>query len=401
MISYGDALKSVLKCSHTIGIEDVDTEGALGRYLATDLAALVDSPRFDNSAVDGFAVRASDLAELRSLAIVGTVVAGDDRTVNLGQGETVRTMTGAPMPEGADAMVMQEDVTVKGHTAHFNEPPKKGQAVRTRGEDYRAGDLLLKRGTRLSPSALALVASQGLQSVSVHVRPKMEIIVTGSELATPGEQLQQGHIYESNSVALAARASHLGLHAPRVQRVSDDLEETKSALQRAINESDIVVFSGGASVGERDFVRKACLECGVQEHFWRVNIKPGKPVFFGSLKNKLVFALPGNPVSAQVTFMLLVAPAVRAMMGASDPLPHRQRAVLETRLTRTPGRTEFVRAVTRQEGATLMVSPFEKQGSHIASGLATADCLVEVPADVECLEPGTMVDTLPIQGGLI
>lgn len=404
MISYEDALAAVLAESRFLGSESVAVEMAGGRYLAHDLVASHDSPRFDNSAVDGYAVMSSDLANVpASLHVVGTVYAGDDASsIEIKSGECVRTMTGATVVRGADAVVMQEDVTVDGDRAHFAEPAKPEQAVRRAGEEYRVGDLLVPAGSLCTPSVLALVAAQGLPQVEVGKRPRIGIVVTGSELAKPGTQLSRGQIYESNSVALSVAARALTGAEPVVRSVGDEKDATRAAFESIVGDCDVVVFSGGASVGEKDLVRSTLIECGMREVFWRISMKPGKPVFFGvHTSGALVFALPGNPVSAQVTFELLVAPAILKACGASHHEPRLERAVLASCIKRVPGRKEFIRSVTRNDGGRLVVEPLGRQGSHMSSGLAVADRLVVVEPDVDCLDAGTLVDTVQLRWSVL
>jgi molybdopterin molybdotransferase len=249
---------------------------------------------------------------------------------------------------------------------------------------------LIKKGTKLTPEHLGLIAAQGLATVDVGSRPSMAVIVTGSELLKAGDELLPGRVYESNSVAMVAKAQTLGVERPTVRSVADDEGALREAFLQACEEADTVVFSGGASVGEKDLVRRVCLSCGVEEVFWRINMKPGKPVFFGRRGSVLVFALPGNPVSALVTFFLLVEPAVRQMSGAGEARHDRSRAVLGSDLQRVPGRLEFVRGVLH--GGT--VTPLGKQGSHMASGLAMADSLILVSPEVECLNAGCEVEVV-------
>jgi molybdopterin molybdotransferase len=404
VISFEDALADVLTEARALESESVAVGEAGGRFLHSDLVAAHDSPRFDNSAVDGYAVRSSDLAAAPvSLRIIGTVYAGDDASsFEIKSGECARTMTGATVVRGADAVVMQEDVTVDGDRAHFAEPAKAEQAVRRAGEEYRAGDLLVTGGSLCTPSVLALAAAQGLAKVDVGRRPRVGIVVTGSELAKPGTALTSGQIYESNSVALSVAARALTGVEPLVRSVGDDKEATRNAFESIVAECDVVVFSGGASVGEKDLVRSTLLECGMREVFWRISMKPGKPVFFGvHTSGALVFALPGNPVSAQVTFELLVAPAVLKMSGARSAVPVLEKAVLGSCIKRVAGRKEFIRSVSRNEGGRVIVEPLARQGSHMASGLAVADRLVVVEPDVDCLDAGTLVDTVQLRWSVL
>lgn len=408
MISFEDALAAVLAAARPIGVETVPVSRALGRYTSDDLIAAHDSPLFDNSAVDGFAVRASDIAHATSavpvkLRIAAESFAGDDvSTRKIGPGECAKTMTGAPIVAGADSVVMKEDVSVVDGLATFTAPTELGSAVRKKAGEYAKGDLLVSAGTKCSPSVLALVASQGLADVAAGKAPRIGVIVTGSELVKPGNSLGPGQIYESNSVALAAAAESLTGVAPTMKSVGDDESETRRAFEEVVSQCDVVVFSGGASVGEKDLVRSVLLSCGVEEKFWRISMKPGKPVFFGVHPGgALVFALPGNPVSAQVTFELLVSPLVRKMSGAGKPGPLFEKAVLGSCIKRVPGRKEFIRSVSRNEGGKLIVEPLTRQGSHMASGLAAADRLVVVEPEIDCLEAGTLVDTVQLRWSVL
>jgi molybdopterin molybdotransferase len=417
LISFEDALAAVLAEARVLGEETLAVGEALGRYLAADLVAVHESPGFDNSAVDGYAVIAADLAGASpsnavELHVVGTVYAGDATAeLELRHGECVRTMTGAQVVRGADAVVMQEDVVTAGtairgrlrgegapERAVFSAAAASGQAVRRRGEEFRTGDLLVARGTKCTPSVLSLVAGQGFAEATVGRVPRVGVIVTGTELAKPGVELAPGQIYESNSVALAAAVRSLTGFDSVVKSVGDDAAATREAFESLVGDCDVVVFSGGASVGEKDLVRAVLLGSGVEERFWRINMKPGKPVFFGVHHGgALVFALPGNPVSAQVTFELLVASAILKMSGSSDHSPRFERATLGGCIKRVPGRKEFVRAVTRVEGGRLLADPLAKQGSHMSSGIALADRLVVVEQDAACVEAGTLVETVPLR----
>lgn len=408
MISFEDALAAVLSAARPMGAESVPVSRALGRYLASDLVAAYDSPLFDNSAVDGFAVRASDIALASasspvSLRVVTESFAGDDVSARkIGPGECAKTMTGAPIVAGADSVVMKEDVSFVDGLAVISAPTSVGSAVRTRASEYSKGDMLVGAGSKCSPSVLALAASQGHADVSVGRSPRIGVIVTGSELVKPGASLGPGQIYESNSVALAAAVESLTDHAPTMKSVGDEEAETRRAFEEVVAQCDVVVFSGGASVGEKDLVRGTLLACGVEEKFWRISMKPGKPVFFGVHPNgALVFALPGNPVSAQVTFELLVAPLIRKMSGAGNAGPLFERAVLGSCIKRVAGRKEFIRSVSRNEGGRVIVEPLARQGSHMASGLAAADRLVVVEPDVDCLDAGTLVDTVQLRWSVL
>ena len=399
MTTYDEALGAVLGAARALGAHSVPLAEAVGRCVASDLVAQFDSPMFDNSAVDGFAVRSVELISLPvSLRVATDVYAGDDPLRAIcNPGTCVRTMTGAPIAQGADAVVMKEDVVLSDGTATFALPVTSGHMVRRRGEEFKKGDLLVKRGTVVTPPVLALFASQGCTSVSVHRAPRVGIVATGDELARPGSALGPGQIYESNSYALSAAASSLTRHSLGTVSVGDDRDATKRALLSLLGECEVIVVSGGASVGEKDFVREVCLQNGVREVFWRVAMKPGKPVFFGIHENgALVFGLPGNPVSSQVVFEVLVAPAIRKMCGHDRPVKPLESVVLGSCIKRSPGRREFLRAKTRIERGRVIAEPVERQGSHMASGIAEADRLIVVPADADCIEAGSLVDSIPL-----
>jgi molybdopterin molybdotransferase len=404
LTTFEEALAIVLAAVKPLGTESMPLDRALGRFLSADLISVYDSPRFDNSAVDGFAVRSSDIAKaskqsLVTLKVSDTVFAGDDATkAQLAAGESARTMTGAEIVGGADAVVMQEDVDFAGGSAVFSGPATRGQAVRKQGEEFRAGDLLIGKGAQCTPSVLSLIAGQGNGEATVGRVPRVAVIVTGSELAKPGAALAPGQIYESNSVALCAAVRSLTGSDAVALSVGDDAIQTREKFESIAEDCDVVVFSGGASVGEKDLVRTTLLEAGVVEKFWRVSMKPGKPVFFGvHTGGALVFGLPGNPVSAQVTFELLVAPAILKMCGAAECSQKFEQAVLGACIKRRPGRKEFLRATTRIEGGRVYADPLRQQESHMVSGLAMADRLIVVESDVDCLEAGEVVDTVQLR----
>ena len=408
MISYDEALQTVLDSCPVLDAEDVDVSSCLGRYLADDVFSPLSLPAFDNSAVDGYALRACDIEDaspenLVSLRVVGTVFAGDDPGGTVCKpGSAVRIMTGAGVPEGAECVVMQEDVDPSDGSAVFRGPAgAAGQHVRRAGEELCSGDLVFPAGTRCNPAVLGALATLGLQTVRAHGVPRVGVMVTGTELAAPGVPLRPGQVYESNGLALRSALEGLGVEHVTVEKVGDDPDETSEVFRRLAEGCDVVLTSGGASVGERDLVRSAFLSNGVSERFWRVSMKPGKPVFFGVAEKSgcLVFGLPGNPVSALVTFEVLAAPAVRKMSGSRSPAAERSSVVLAEHIRRRPGRLEFVRATTEHRDGRVFATPVGAQGSHMMSGLAHADCLLIVAADADCVEAGTVLDSVPLRWG--
>ena len=309
-------------------------------------------------------------------------------------------MTGAGIPDGTSAVVMQEDVQRDGDIAVLNSVDvRESGNIRRAGEEILPGDTVLPAGLRCNPATAATLATLGRTTVTVHKRPAVGIMVTGAELVEPGGELRPGQIFESNAIGLAAAVRAQGIGDVVVETVGDGVSDTVAAFLRLSHQCDIVVSSGGVSVGERDVVRDVYLSNGVKELFWKVAMKPGKPVFFGKSSECLVFGLPGNPVSALVTFEILVAPAIRKTSGSLSPTAPRTRATLTKHIRRKPGRLEFVRATTEYRDGKAFATPLDHQGSHMTSGLALADRLLIVPSDAECIEAGTELDSMTIGSG--
>jgi molybdopterin molybdotransferase len=392
LIGYEEAVRLIAERTPPLEAETVPLERAGGRFLAEPLVARLDSPGFDNSAVDGYAVRGQ-----RPYRIVGSVAAGQSSEAHLQPGQAVRILTGAPVPPGTESVVMQEDVEVDSGRLCVNAPIKPGSHIRRRGEEYRAGDFLLKSGIAVSPAVVANLASNGLDHVAVGRAPRVAILATGDELVRPGQPLGKGQIYNSNAPSLSAAARLLGCSVRHFGIQRDDLESTASVLQEALEASDVVVTTGGVSVGDRDLVRPALATLGVEEVFWKVAIKPGKPVVFGTSGSKMVFGLPGNPVSALVTFFLFVRPALMRLMGAVEPSDERFTAELACDLRKQPGRTEFVRA--KRDGQ--KVVPTEGQGSHMLGGLVQADCLIYLASELTKANAGDTVEAILLNWGVL
>ncbi len=367
--------------TETVGILD-----ALGCVIASEVHAPFALPRFDSSAVDGYAVLVSDLdSRPAQLQLRETVFAGAGDRTPIEPGTTAKVMTGAIPPVGTEAVVMREDVEEADGIAAFTDPVKPGQNIRRAGEELSAGDLIIEKGTVLNSAHLSLISSFGLDEVHVVKRPKVSILATGSELRSPGDDLAEGEIYESNGVGLAARVKSLGLPSAKVTRCEDSLEETTAAVEEAARQADVVVTSGGASVGDKDWVREAAKACGFEEIFWRVQIKPGKPaaLMVRPSDGTALFALPGNPVSALVTMELYVVPALRVLTGRAFASCAPSSAHLAERIEQRAGRLNFVRGTVLSDGT---VMPVKGQGSHMMSGLAKADVLIAIPADASVLE---------------
>jgi molybdopterin molybdotransferase len=353
--------------------------------LADTVNALVDLPPFPSSAMDGFAVRSGDTAAAPvRLPVVDRIAAGAPATRSLEAGQAMEISTGGTVPEGADAVVPLELVEQLDGEIELVEPVASGAHVRERGGDATAGDVVLEPGARLGPGQVAALAAAGVSEVQCAKRPRVGILVTGSELKQPGEPLGPGEIYESNGLLLATALQLAGAVPAQLGVVPDDPGEHERAMERALLGFDMLVTSGGVSVGPHDLVRATQEKLRVEERFWGVAVKPGKPVAFGTRRDHLVFNLPGNPMSVLVTFELFVRPAVNALLGVVDPLPQYQRGVLAASIGRNPHRAEFVRAVTRRDGETLLLEPLGGRESHMIVRAARANALVVVhPGDGE------------------
>jgi len=377
LISVEEAQRVILERARPLDAERVPIERAAGRVLAEPALAATDLPPFPSSAMDGFALRGADTPG--TLPLAGEVAAGKPATGPLQPGTAVRISTGGSVPDGADAVVPLEVVQEQEGTLVVPDPVAPGAHVRGRGGDIRAGEVVLESGAQVGPGQVAALAAAGVAEVRCAKRPRVAILVTGSELRPPGEPLGPGEIYESNALLLASALQGAGAVPAQLGVVADDLEEHKRALERALLAFDVVVTSGGASVGPHDLVRKAQRDLRVEELFWGVAVKPGKPVAFGVRRDHLVFNLPGNPVSVLVTFELFVRPALAALQGASNPLPAFERGRLMAPVRPNVHRHEFVRARAFTEGDDLVLEPLGGQESHMIVRAAQANALVSVP----------------------
>ena len=368
--------------------ENVPIAAAGGRVSAEDVRARVDLPPFASSAMDGFAVRAADLPG--SLRIAGESAAGRPFVGPLEPGSAVAISTGAVVPEDADAVVPIENVSVTDNAVTISKSVEAGAHVRPRGGDVTSGEVVVPAGVRLTPARLAAAAASGVAELSCARRPRVAVLATGSELVGPGGSLRPGQIYETNSLMLSTAAAGVGAEVVLQPSVADDEEALRETLERGLA-ADVLVTSGGVSVGEHDLVRAVELELGVEEVFWRVAMKPGKPVSFGVRGETLVFGLPGNPVSALVGCELFVKPALWALQGLADPLPRFEPGRLAVGLRRNEERDEFVRAGARVDGDQLVLEPVIGQESHMLVRSAAADALVHIPRGNGELAAGSTV----------
>ena len=391
MLPFDEALQRILDSAPPMASERVGLTLATGRVLAEDLIAHAPLPGFDYSAMDGYAVAHAAFAGVEPWALP---VRGESRAgalaPSLTPGSACRIFTGAPIPEGADTVVMQEDVTREGGTAHFAKQPTLGAHIRRRGEDLLAGSAALSRGTRLTPFQIGLAAAVDRSDFLVARRPRVTILCTGEELRSPGAPRTPGSIPDSNGPSLAALVASAGGEPIIAPRTGDTLEGTEAALRAALRGSDLLLTVGGVSVGEHDLVRAALANVGAELEFWKVQIRPGKPLAFGRFGDTLILGLPGNPVSAQLTFALFGMPLLRAMQGDKRPVPPRGRVRLQSALRQSPGRTGFYRAQLQGDLAITATN----QASGSAASLAHADALVILPAESAGLAAGESVEMI-------
>jgi molybdopterin molybdotransferase len=396
LISVAEAQRLVLERAKRLDAERVPVERAAGRVLAEPAAALTDLPPFPSSAMDGFAVRAREAGVGSRLPVVTRIAAGSPADRPLGSGEAMAISTGGAVPEGADTIVPLELVEDSDDAIEIKESVEEGGNVRPRGSDVRAGDAILEPGTRLGPAQVGALAAAGVHEVQCTKRPRVGILVTGSELKPPGQPLGPGEIYESNGLLLATALQLAGAVPAQLGVVSDDAGELERAMERALLGFDMLVTSGGASVGPHDLVRETQAGLRVEEIFWGVALKPGKPVAFGVRRDHLVFNLPGNPVSVLVTFELFVRPAVDALLGLPDAEPRYLQGVLGASVRRNGERDEFVRARSRRDRDDVVLEPIAGQESHMIARAGKADALVVVAAGEGEIEAGSRVRYLPL-----
>jgi len=388
LLSIEEALRRVLARVVVLDAESIPVAAAAGRYLAEDVSARVDLPPFASSAMDGYALRAEDTPG--GLPVVLRIAAGVPAERALAGGEAMAISTGGAVPAGADSVVPIESVVESDNRLSVPAPVERGANVRPIGGDVRAGDLVLAAGTRIGAAQIGALAAAGVAEVRVTRRPKVVVLSTGTELRAPGETLDGGQIYESNSPMLAAAFAAVGAEVERIGPVADDEEEHRRALEHGL-EGDVLVSSGGVSVGPHDLVRRILAELGVEEDFWGVAVRPGKPLAFGVRGRTLVFGLPGNPVSTLVGVELFVRPALLALQGANDPEPAYETARLAAPLRRNAARDQLARARSRRDDDGTLLVPLSGQESHMIARAAAADALVLVPAGEGELAAGERV----------
>jgi len=381
------------------GFERLAIRSALGRTLAENIHSKIDVPGHTNSAMDGYAINGSDIPTkgLQELRLLGTSWAGRPYVGEVGKGQCVRIMTGAAMPQGTDSVVIQEKVEQMGDRIRFDAKQQRGQNVRKAGEDIARGELVLKAGKRLVPADVGLLASLGIIEVMVYRRLRVAFFSTGDELRSLGEPLEMGAIYDSNRYTLHGMLNRIGAEITDMGVIRDVREDLHNAFLQAATTADAIITSGGVSVGEADFVKEILEEVG-EISFWKVAMKPGRPLAFGRVKNAVFFGLPGNPVSVMVTFYLFVQPALRKLMGDLHTDNPTIKIPCTSRLRKRPGRVEYQRGVIERDQDQTVVRKTGPQGSGILSSMSEANCFIVLPLESAGVSPGEMVEVLPFAG---
>ena len=386
MIAEEEARRRILEMVSVLDERAVALANALDCFAAQNYFARLPLPGFDNSAMDGYAVVASSCEKRGRLRVIGEQPAGPDRKLHVGRDEAVRIFTGAPLPRGADTIVMQEDVTREGTDITVNVDVEAGDFVRRRGCDLAEAQMILAKGERIRPATVALLASQGFANVIVGGKATAAVISTGDELVKPGEELQAGQIYDSNSALLSALLQRCGARTKSVEHCRDDRRSLGDAIKRGIK-NNILIISGGVSVGEHDLVKETLCDLGAKIEIWRVAVKPGKPFLFGNIGECCVFGLPGNPVSAFVTFLQFVRPAILRMMCATNLDLPQVPAQLAVDLTNDGDRPHYIRGKLEHGKFT----PVGRQESHALFGLSQANALLRMAVG-QSLKTGQVVE---------
>ncbi|WP_343591844.1 gephyrin-like molybdotransferase Glp [Flavobacterium sp.] len=389
MIKVEEAIAIIEANSTKMPTKLISVSKALGYVLAEKVISPIHMPPFRQSAMDGYAFMHSIRHQYD---IAGTLQAGDHSNIKLKSNEAVRIFTGAIVPDNADTVVMQEHVMANKDSILIATMPEKLSNVRQKGEQIAKDDIVFEANTLITPAAIGFLACLGIMEVEVYKKPKVAILVTGNELVQPGKKLKKGKIFESNSVMLEAALETIGIKKTKVYRVKDNLKATKSALKSILKKYDVVLISGGISVGDYDFVKEALLQNGVQELFYKINQRPGKPIFFGSKNETLVFALPGNPASSLTNFYIYVSPAIKNKLGFSNI--HKTKVVrkLNSEIKNSTGKTLFLKAKYDETKVTVL----DGQSSAMLNTFAVANSLLIVPEDAQEYKKGQLVTLLPI-----
>jgi molybdopterin molybdotransferase len=383
MISVTDALNKIIEKPHKLSTQDLSVEDSLGLILAEDVLSPIAMPPFSQSAMDGYAI----CGDLNQFNVVREIKAGDTEIGDkLEEGEACRIFTGAMIPENTTSIAKQEIVERVGDLITLTEPVKTGMSIRKKGEEIGLGELALSKGTKMNPAAIGLLSGLGIQKIKVYAKPSVSVLVTGNELTKAGTKLQDGKIYESNSFTLKACLNDSDI-SPSVDHIEDEFEKTKDKLNSAINNNDLVIVTGGISVGDYDFVGKALSDLGVEEVFYKVKQKPGKPVYYGIKGNTKIFALPGNPAAVLTCYYMYVLPAINVLMGHANPLLELQIAKMKHNFEKKGDRAFLLKGkVDKGE-----VEVHKGQSSAMLSSFVDANCLIFLEENSQNVNAGEEV----------
>jgi molybdopterin molybdotransferase len=388
MISVKEAKKIISENVSSLEPVTLSLQESAGLILAEEVYASMDIPAFPQSSMDGYAFSFEGWKQHKKLKITGEVAAGSNETFTLAPGNAVRIFTGAAVPAGADTVIMQEKVKAQnGELIIEDEALQPGNSVRSKGSEIKAGALALEKGSTLSPAAIGFLAGIGITEIKVYPNPSISIIITGNELQQPGQSLQHGQVYESNSFALKAVLQQLHINDIKILYATDKSEVVTGTLKKALEQADVVLLTGGISVGDYDFVLQAATECGVEKLFHKIKQRPGKPLYFGKKENKLVFGLPGNPSSVLTCFYQYVIPALEKLSIRKIGLQTLQ-VPLERSFMKAAGLTHFLKGFYNGKTA----APLDAQESFRLSSFAKANCLIQVDEDTTALKEGELVD---------
>jgi len=402
MLSVAEARARIVAAFHPLGSEQVGLLNALGRVLAADVAARLTQPPAAVSAMDGYAVRADDVAKVPArLRIVGQAPAGGSYDGQVGAGQAVRIFTGGPLPAGTDTIIIQEDTTAEGDHVVVREGARRGTYVRAAGLDFKTGDVLLKKGRLLTARDIGIAAAMNAPWLAVTRRPRIAILATGDEVVMPGDPLGPHQIVSSNGLSLAAFVTACGADPIHLGIAPDDRAALKAMAQGAAG-ADLLVTSGGASVGDHDLVQAALGDTGMEMDFWKIAMRPGKPLMFGSIGATRVLGVPGNPVSTLVCATMFLRPAIDTMLGRiAEPEPQ-PTALLGRDLPENDSREDYLRArLSHDEQGRLVATPFDRQDSSMLSFLSKADCLVVRAPRAPAIKAGATVPIVPLSGGCL
>ena len=398
-----EAQKTVFEATKTLGLEKISLLDAFGRVLGEDIIAARDNPPWDNSAMDGFAVRWEDIKQEHAitkpvaLKVVEDVPAGTVATKSVGPGQAIRIMTGAPIPKGADTVVKVEETEPSENTVKIFKEVERGGNIRPQGEDVKKGDCIIAKGTQIRPAEAGMLAILAKSFVLVYQRPRVAILSTGDELADLDERFDEEKIINSNSYGTAAAVQEAGGIPILLGIAKDQPAALKEKISHGLN-ADILVLSGGVSMGDYDFTKAVFKDLGAEMNFWKLAIRPGQPLAFGKIQGKLAFGLPGNPVSSMVTFEQLVRPAMLKMGGHRSYGRPVVQAVFQEKFSKRTDRRHFLRGILSRENNVLTVRTTGDQGSGILTSMVKANGLIDVPEEVERLSPGDIVNVQVLSG---